>query len=70
MVGRLNLSESSVEVWRGSEAELESTRDSISTFNSDQKEALIVERQKESESDDYYEEPDFSRDMHVLTPAS
>ena len=44
MVGRLN---SSIEVWRGSEAELESTQDSNSTFESDQEEAFVVEKQKE-----------------------
>ena len=58
------------EVWRGSEAELESTQESISTFDSDQEEAFIVESQKERESDDYYKEPDSSRDMPELTPAT
>ena len=42
LVGRLNLSDSSVEVWRGSEADLELTRESASTFESDQQEAFIV----------------------------
>ena len=43
MVGRLNLSDSSVEVWRGSEADLNSTRESVSTFESDTEEAFVVE---------------------------
>ena len=69
MVRRLNLSDSTVEVWRGSEADLESSQTSISLFNSEPEEAFVVEREKESESDDYYEEPDSSRDMPELTPA-
>ena len=69
MVGWINLSDSSVEVWRGSEADLESTQDSISTFDADPEETFIVETQKEIESDEYYEEPDSSRDMLELLPA-
>ena len=61
MVGMLN---SSIEVWRGSEAELESTQDSISTFESDEEEAFVAEKQNESESDN--EEPDY---MPELAPA-
>ena len=55
---------SSIEVWRGSEAELESTQDSISTFESDEEEAFVAEKQNESESDN--EEPDY---MPELAPA-
>ena len=55
---------SSIEVWRGSEAELESTQDSICTFESDEEEAFVVEKQNESESDN--EEPDY---MPELAPA-
>ena len=43
MVGRLNLGDSSVEVWRGSEADLNSTRELVSTFESDTEEAFVVE---------------------------
>ena len=35
MVGRLDLSDSSVEVWRGSEVDLDSTATSISSFESE-----------------------------------
>ena len=35
MVGRINLSDSSVEVWGGSEADLYSSSTSISTFESE-----------------------------------
>ena len=49
---------SSIEVWRGSEAELEST------FESDEEEAFVAETQNESESDN--EEPDY---MPELAPA-
>ena len=69
MVGRLNLSDSSVEVWRGSEASLNSTQTWISTFNSELDEAFIVANQKEDKSDDYYEEADSLRVMPKLTPA-
>ena len=55
---------SSIEVWRGSEVELESTQDSISTFESDEEEAFVAEKQNESESDN--EEPDY---MPELAPA-
>ena len=55
---------SSIEVWRGSEAELESTQESISTFESDEEEAFVAEKQNESESDN--EEPDY---MPELAPA-
>ena len=61
LVGMLNLS---IEVWRGSGAELESTQDSILTFESDEEEAFVVEKQNESESDN--EEPDY---MPELAPA-
>ena len=43
MVGRLNLSDSPVEVWRESEADLNSTQESVSTFESDTEEAFVVE---------------------------
>ena len=69
MVGMLSLSDSSVEVWRGSEADLEFWQTSISTFNSEPKEVFVVKRQKGNDSDDCYEEPDSSRDMPELTPA-
>ena len=68
MVGRLILSDSSVEVWRGSETDLDSSQTSISTFNSEPEEEFIAEKQKEDESDDYYEEPDSPRVMPKLTP--
>ena len=55
MVGMLN---SSIEVWRGSEAELEST------FESDEEEAFVAETQNDNESDN--EEPDY---MPELAPA-
>ena len=61
MVGMLN---SSIEVWRGSEAELESTQDSISTFESDEAEAFVVDKQNERESEN--EKPDY---MPELAPA-
>ena len=69
MVGRLNLSDSSVEVWRGSEASLNSSRTSVSTFNSEAEEAFVVENQKEDESDDYDEEKESPRVLPKLTPA-
>ena len=69
MVGRLNLSDSSVEVWRGSEADLNSTRESVSTFESDTEEAFVVESHQKENSEDYYEEPDSSREMPELTRA-
>ena len=76
MVGRLNLSVSSVEVWRGIDANLESPQTSTSTFNSEPEEAFPSQKKpsssqekKENESDDNYEEPDSSRDMPELTPA-
>ena len=67
LLGRL--SDSSVEVWRGSDADLESTEESVSTFESDQEEAFVVEKKQEIDSDDYFEEPDSSRDMPELTRA-
>ena len=69
MVGRLNLSDSSVEVWRGSEADLNSTQESVSTFESDTEGAFIVESHQKENSEDYYEEPDSSREMPELTRA-
>ena len=69
MVGRLNLSNSSVEVWRGSEADLNSTQESVSTFESDTEEAFVVESHQKENSEDYYEEPDSSREMPELTRA-
>ena len=69
LLGRLNLSDSPVEVWRGSEADFESTGESASTFESDQEEAFIVEKQGGTDSDDYFEEPDSSREMPELTRA-
>ena len=76
MVGRLNLSVSSVEVWRGIDANLESPQTSTSTFNSEPEEAFPSQKKpsssqekKENEPDDNYEEPDSSRDMPELTPA-
>ena len=35
MVGKLDLSDSSVEVWRGSEADLNTSSTSVSTFESE-----------------------------------
>ena len=69
MVGRLNLSDSSVEVWRGSEADLNSTQESVSTFESDTEEAFVVESHQKENSEDYYEEPDSSREMPELSRA-
>ena len=69
MVGRLNLSDSSVEVWRGSEADLNSTQESVSTFESDTEEAFVVESHQKENSEDYYEQPDSSREMPELTRA-
>ena len=69
MVGRLNLSDSSVKVWRGSEADLNSTQESVSTFESDTEEAFVVESHQNENSEDYYEEPDSSREMPELTRA-
>ena len=63
MVGRLSLSDFSVEVWRGSEASLNSSRTSASTFNCEPEEAFVVENQNEDESDDYYEAPESPRVM-------
>ena len=65
----VNLSDSSVEVWRGSEASPNSSQTSTSTFNSEPDEAFVVENQEEDESDDYYGEPDSSWVMPKLTPA-
>ena len=71
MVGRLNLSDSPVEIFlrRGSEADLNSTKESKSTFESDTEEAFFVESHKKENSEDYYEEPDSSREMPELTRA-
>ena len=69
MVGRLDLSNSSVEVWQGSEADLNSTPESVSTFESDTEEAFVVESRQKENSEDYYEEPDSSREMPELTLA-
>ena len=69
MVGRLNLSDSSVEVWRGSEADLNSTQESVSTFESDTEETFVVESHQKENSEDFYEEPDSSREMLELTRA-
>ena len=69
IVGRLNLSDSSVEVWRGSEADLDSTQESASTFESDTEEAFLVKSHQKENSEVYYEEPDSSREMPELTRA-
>ena len=85
MVGRLDLSDSLAEVWRGSDADLELPQESVSTFEvtgspkkwrtnflpkvANQGEALLVEVQSEIDSENYYEEPDSSREMPQLTPA-
>ena len=69
MVGRLNLSDSSVEVWRKSEADRNSSHESVSTFGSDTDEAFVVESHQKENSEDYYEEPDSSREMPELTRA-
>ena len=73
MVGRLNLSDSSVEVRRGSEADLNPTQEPVSTFESDTEETFVVEsHQKENyeePEEPYYEEPDSSREMPELTRA-
>ena len=69
MVGRLNLSDSSVEVWRRSEADLNSTQESASTFKSDPEEAFVAESHLKENSEDYYEETDSSREMPTLTRA-
>ena len=62
-------SDSSVEVWRGSEADLNSTQESVSTFESDTEESFVVESHQKENSEDYYEEPDSSREMPELTRA-
>ena len=62
-------SDSSVEVWRGSEADLNYTQESVSTIESDTEEAFVVESHQKENSEDYYEEPDSSREMPELTRA-
>ena len=73
-----------MEVWRGSEADLELSRDTVSTFEStdspkwwgvnftlekaDQGKVFLVEDQPEDDSGNYYEEPDSPRGKHQLTP--
>ena len=69
LVGRLNLSDFSVEVWRGSEADLDSTQESASTFESDKEETFLVESHQKENSEVYYEESDSSREMPELTRA-
>ena len=48
-----------MEVWRSSEADLESTQNSISSFDSDPEEAFIDEGQKGTESDELFEKTEF-----------
>ena len=83
MVGSLNISDSSIEVWPGSDAELDSTPESSC---SPKKIRLSPKKKKngkvtlnlppttkrlesDSDTDDYYEEPDTPRKQPPLKPS-
>ena len=85
MVGRLDWSDSSMEVCRGSEAELNSSITSTSTFESlgsprrvhfskresYREDAFVVEQPPTDDDDDYYyEEPDTPLPLPHLRPDS
>ena len=84
MVGKLNLSVSSVQVWIGSEADFNSPATSISSFESeaspckweiansepnDNGESFLVETNKEDSTSSDFEEPESPRTMPHLHPA-